>query len=270
MDGSEGPAAPKSGNDNYLPPHPEPLPPGEEEEMDPEIEALLEFEPVPRKVKRPDGWTPELQRIFIRLLAELGTPQRAAAAMKKKVSGIETVYGDDEVGEFRAAWDRAVELAADRELARARVGMSAGIAEPPHRRRRASLAGQDYDDDDEPSLHARAEEARDSISAKLLRCRRLYLQEISGCPGKRAAFEILTHYPIDWDRAARCEAQDDEPWRSPNMREPEMLLTAENGWIGDMVHGPDKQAELREALDRHRAERGLKQVEWDGGEAVTE
>ena len=39
-------------------------------------------------------------------------------------------------------------------------------------------------------------------------------------------------------------AQDDEPWRSPNMREPDMLLTAENGWLGDVVHGPDKQAEL--------------------------
>lgn len=83
---------------------------------DPEIAALLDFEPVPRKVKRPDGWTPELQREFIRLLAELGTPQRAAQAMGKKVSGIEGVYRDDEVGEFSAAWDKAAELAADRDL----------------------------------------------------------------------------------------------------------------------------------------------------------
>ena len=85
------------------------------------------------------------------------------------------------------------------------------------------------------------------------------------CPGKRAAFEILTQYPIDWERAARCEAQDDEPWRSPNMREPEMLLTAENGWMGDMVHGPDKKASLREALDKHHAEQGCRRSMWEGG-----
>jgi hypothetical protein len=241
--------------------------------LDPEIDALLDFEPVPRKVKRPDGWTPDLQRMFIRLLAELGTPQRAAAAMKKKMSGIETVYGDDEVGEFRAAWDKAVELAADRELARASERMSAGIAEPPHRRRTRNPhpdplphAGEGDDYDDARSLEERAEEARDSISAKLLRCRRLYLAEISGCPGKRAAFEILTQFPIDWDKAARLEQQDDEPWRTPRMRQPDMLLTAENGWLGEFAHGPDRMAELREALNRHLVEKGKPAIDWEGEE----
>ena len=33
--------------------------------MDPEIEALLDFDPVPRKRDVEGGWTPDLQRAFI-------------------------------------------------------------------------------------------------------------------------------------------------------------------------------------------------------------
>jgi hypothetical protein len=110
MSESSAAAAPESGD----------IPTFDALAADREIAALLEFEPVPRKVRRPDGWTPDLQRRFIALLAALGTPQRAAAAMRKRVSGIEIVYGDDEKGEFRASWEAAVALAAgasSRELA---------------------------------------------------------------------------------------------------------------------------------------------------------
>lgn len=211
---------------------------------DPQLEALLNFEPVARKVKRRDGWTPELQRQFIRLIVEKGSPQRAAVAMRKKLSGIEALYREEGAESFRAAWDGAVDLAADRELARASARIAAGVpAEPPHRRKTpfapaaGPLPGQMLNEhgewEDEESLRRRAGEARDSISRKLLNCRRLYLREISDSPGKRAAFEILTELAIDWDRAERLEAQADEPWRKPNMREPDMLLTAENGWMGD-------------------------------------
>ena len=90
------------------------------------------------------------------------------------------------------------------------------------------------------------------------------MQEIGGSAGKRAAFEILTELPIDWERAERLEPQPDEPWRNPNMREPDMLLTAENGWLGDVAHGPDKIAELRQAIDEHRMAEGLEPVDWSG------
>ena len=93
--------------------------------------------------------------------------------------------------------------------------------------------------------------------------------EISGHPASRAAFELLTHYPIDWDKAARAEPQEDEPWRRPNMRKPDMLLTAESGWLGNVVHGPDKQAELMRAINDWRAEQGLEAVEDDFGWCVT-
>jgi hypothetical protein len=241
---------------------------------DPELEALLNFEPVPRKVKRPDGWTPKLQRQFIRLIVETGSPQRAAAAMGKKLSGIEALYRREGAESFRAAWDGAVDLATDRELAKASAppftGEIPGIARRTGARPGAEagpLPGQVLNEhgewEDEESIMRRVDEARDSISLKLLNCRRLYLQEISGSPGKRAAFEILTELPIHWEKAERLEPQDDEPWAIPNMREPDMLLTAENGWMGDMAHGPDKMAELRKAVDAHREEEGLPPVEWE-------
>ena len=80
---------------------------------------------------------------------------------------------------------------------------------------------------------------------------------------ERAAFEILTSLPIDWDKAAQCLPQDDEPWRKPRMVEPQMLLTAEAGWVGgDILFGPDKKAELLAEVNQWRAKRGLPEVCW--------
>ena len=50
------------------------------------------------------------------------------------------------------------------------------------------------------------------------------------------------------------------------MRKPDMLLTAENGWMPELAHGPDKKAELRKALDEYLAEQGLPSVDWEGEE----
>ena len=47
------------------------------------------------------------------------------------------------------------------------------------------------------------------------------------------------------------------------MRKPDMLLTAENGWLGGMVPGPDKMAELRRAIDEHREQEGMEPVDWE-------
>ena len=71
---------------------------------------LLDFNPVPRKVKRPDGWNAERQRAFIAHLARTGSPSRAAQAMGKNVSGIEAVFRSPGAESFRAAWDRALEI----------------------------------------------------------------------------------------------------------------------------------------------------------------
>jgi hypothetical protein len=192
--------------------------------------------------------------------------------MGKNVSGVTSLYKQKGTDSFRAAWDSAQALGVSRQppdTGTAFLGSPPGMS--PRRagnrlHHPAPQSGQilkEYGDrEDEGSLRRRGEEARDSITGKLLRARRLYLQEISGSPGHRAAFEILTGLPVDWDKAAALDAQADEPWARANMRRPDMLLTAENGWLGDLAHGPDKKAELRRAVDEYRARQGLEPVEW--------
>lgn len=93
---------------------------------------------------------------------------------------------------------------------------------------------------------------------RLLRIRRLYLQEIADSPGKRAAFEILTELAVDWEKARALEPQPDEPYNIGNQRQPDMVLTAESGWsFGELGYGPDRKAEMRKAVDEHRAKKGL-------------
>jgi hypothetical protein len=176
----------------------------DEPELDPEIEALLDFEPVPRRFKKEDGWTAPLQREFIAELARHGSPTRACEAVGKVRSGVDKLYKSPQAEGFRAAWDKAVELAERRRAAELRAEHSAvaGLKPPfvDHRRKAVPdpgpLPGQMLNEhgewEDEESVRRRVEEAKNSISAKLLNCRRLYLGEIASSPGKRAAFEILT------------------------------------------------------------------------------
>lgn len=103
-------------------------------ETDPELAALLDFEPAPRKVNRPDGWTPERQRRFIELIAQTGSAQRAAAAMRKQLSGLEGVYRSEGAEGFRAAWDGVAELVRRREERRLAALGAEPVEEPPHRR----------------------------------------------------------------------------------------------------------------------------------------
>jgi len=248
---------------------------GRGEEDDPEILALLDFEPVPRKISQVGGWTPELQRSLIARLAVHGSIGRACAELGKDRSGATKLYNSPEGGSFRESWHAAIELAERRRAER----IPAGLGVPPggkppvldgRRKWRAPagpLPGQVLNElggwEDEESMLRRADDARDSIGRKLLGCRRLYLQEISSSPGKRAAFEILTELPIDWEKAKRLEPQDDEPYKRVNAREPDMILTAESGWaFGEAGYGPDKKAELRQAIDVHRAKEGLPPVSW--------
>jgi hypothetical protein len=58
------------------------------------------------------------------------------------------------------------------------------------------------------------------------------------------------------------EPQPDEPWKSTNQRQPDMVLTAESGWsFGQGGYGPDKMKELMQALNEYREEGGLPPVE---------
>jgi hypothetical protein len=240
---------------------------------DPEIAALLAFDPAPGKVDRPDGWTPERQRELIARIADTGSPGRAVDAMDKNLSGAKHLYRAEGADSFRAAWKAAIALAearrrAERAGAPQRPVEVPGITRPPRERpaEPGPLPGQIRNEhgewEDRNSIENRLEEARGRIAMKLLRCRRLFLHEIAPSPGKRAAFEILTGLAVDWDRAERLEPQPDEPFNPVVMRQPDMVLTAENGWLGGLTHGPDRIAELQRDINEHRAEQGLEPVDW--------
>jgi hypothetical protein len=252
---------------------------------DPEVAALLDFDPVPRKREVEGGWTPELQREFIVRLSAHGSATKACDEMGKNQTGVMKLYRSPYAGSFRAAWDGAVALAKAREADAAAMDFLAPGAMPPTIDHRFKARGHqaepgDLDLDgaprqpgqamnecgvweDEDSLRRRGEDAKDSIAGKLLRIRRLYLQEISGDPGKRAAFEILTELPVDWDVAAEGGAQADEPYRRTNQRDPDMVLLAESGWsMGEIGYGPDRKAQAQAAIDRHRLENGQEPIDW--------
>lgn len=106
---------------------------------DAEIEALLDFTPAPRKIKKVNGWTPALQRRFIAKLAETGSPAKAADALGRCRFGAEKVYKADGADSFRAAWDKAIEIAEERAAARQEADRAiwAGVRPPGGIDRRA-------------------------------------------------------------------------------------------------------------------------------------
>ena len=102
MDARQGSAAPPSGTS--LPD----IPDFATLAADPEIAPLLNFEPVVRKVKRPDGWTPDLQRELIARIASTGTVQSAVWQMGKHATGAEALYKTPAAVSFRTSWDAAI------------------------------------------------------------------------------------------------------------------------------------------------------------------
>lgn len=74
---------------------------------DPEIEACLDFTPVPRLCNRIDGWTPARQRGFIEALARLGTVKAAAGAVAMSPEGAYYLRRQRGAEAFARAWARA-------------------------------------------------------------------------------------------------------------------------------------------------------------------
>jgi len=77
---------------------------------DPEVEALLHFEPVVRKCVRHDGWLHERQIGFIVALTVLGHAEQAAIAVGGTMSGaykLRTANGGEG---FARSWDSALAL----------------------------------------------------------------------------------------------------------------------------------------------------------------
>ncbi|HEY8591844.1 MAG TPA: hypothetical protein VIL42_03145 [Sphingomicrobium sp.] len=267
MSDSKGHAAPDSGDED----------PGIDELMaDPDIAALLDFDPVPMR-KRVNGWSADAQRAFVAAVAATGSKDHAVNILGRSRAGMDRILDRDDADSLRAAVDAAFahyEAKHGAALARnvAHAAQAAAAAPRPRRGVKEQVQllpepGQVMNEqgewEDEESFQRRGADAATSIARKLLLCRRAFLAEISTSPGKRAAFEILTELPVDWEKADRMEAQDDEPANIANQRQPDMVLTAESGWsFGEIGYGEDKKAELRKQIDEHRAEEGLEPVDW--------
>ena len=235
-------------------------------DYDPEIAALLDFEPAPVQ-KRVNGWDADAQRAFVALIATTGSKTRAATAIERHTGSLQRILDRPDGAGFANAIDAALALYRRKHGKKLAGSVAAARREDPQVQAPGQALNEYGEWEDEDSLQRRGEEAGESICNKLLRIRRYYLHEISASAAKRAAFEILTELPIDWEKAERGEPQPDEPWRQTNQRDPDMVLLAESGWsMGEHGYGPDKKAEMRAAIDAYREEEGLEPVNWGEGE----
>lgn len=88
-----------------------PSPPGARKpHPDPEVEALLQFEPVVRKCRRHDGWLHERQVEFIVALTVLGHAEQAAHAVGGTLSGAYKLRSAEGGEGFAKSWDSALAL----------------------------------------------------------------------------------------------------------------------------------------------------------------
>jgi len=224
------------------------------------IADILHFEPVPRR-PHADGWTPEYQRAFIAALAITGSPRRAGRAIGKHAFGAEQLRKARGGKSFSAAWDAALEVARERELARLNENL-AGLAREQEQRDLPQPFDREAGEGEEEggAEHQDYLDAQARIRDRLVGARRLYLCAIHRDPAKRSAWEELVG-PVDWDKAERFEPQEDEPYGMPNMRGPDMLLTAEAGLLPEMTGGPDPLAELR-----RQTEAEIEELKAGGGQ----
>lgn len=101
------------------------------ESGDPEIAALLDFEPVHRRTRRHDGWSPERQRDFIAALAICGDVGRAADSVGRTYAGAWKLKTSGGAESFHAAWHAAIDLFFERNPQAARTGRHRPSAPPP-------------------------------------------------------------------------------------------------------------------------------------------
>jgi hypothetical protein len=91
--------------------------------------ALLDFDPVPRRTHRADGWDAEVQRAFIAALSLTGSERAACRAVAKSPYGVIQLLAHEGADGFRAAYDEAMAMAADERGRRLAEGVQAVAAE---------------------------------------------------------------------------------------------------------------------------------------------
>ena len=78
--------------------------------------TCLAFTPVPAQRRRADGWTPEVQRCFIRALEAMGSVGRAAKAIGMGRRSAYRLLERPGAESFAAAWDRALSMGRMRQF----------------------------------------------------------------------------------------------------------------------------------------------------------
>lgn len=132
---------------------------------------LLDFTPVPRKIKRADGWTPERQRAFIAALSATGSKRQAAQAVGMAAFGIDQMLAADGNDSFKAAYDRALAIAAQNGSMKIAQGVADAAARnaqmtPPSRLRGLPAPVEE----DETAMSEDAQlELLDSLAGKFMR-----------------------------------------------------------------------------------------------------
>jgi len=72
------------------------------------------FTPVPRQTDRADGWTPQRQIDFIEALADTGSVTAACKIVAMSTHGVYHLRRSPGAEEFRAAWQKALDLGVQR------------------------------------------------------------------------------------------------------------------------------------------------------------
>jgi hypothetical protein len=102
---------------------------------------ILDFEPVPRRVARADGWTPEIQSAYVAALAVTGSERQACAVVERAPWGVHQLRKAEGNEGFLAACDKAMEIYKARErVRRADSLLAAAQGEAARTRGRPRLA----------------------------------------------------------------------------------------------------------------------------------
>ncbi|HEX8668889.1 MAG TPA: hypothetical protein VF727_11030 [Allosphingosinicella sp.] len=91
--------------------------------------ALLDFDPVPRRTARADGWDAEVQRAFVAALSLTGSARQAARAVGKAAFGADQLLRAEGNEGFRAAYDEAMAIAGSERSRRLAEGLRTVAAE---------------------------------------------------------------------------------------------------------------------------------------------
>ena len=93
-----------------------------------DLRDLLDFEPVPRKQERADGWTAEVQRMFIVALAATGSERQAAHAVGKAAYGVTQLKKAEGGESFASACAAAKAIFAENRSRQLAAGIEAAAA----------------------------------------------------------------------------------------------------------------------------------------------